>query len=179
MAAAPVRVRTACVRSRLLAPVCPRRLPAVESQAWDTMTCLAGTRGCLGLHWDDLELEHVSRSRRFAMRPPTWGHVSVFAGDLSTAFPFAYPRTGRPVPLRDGLYEDAGPDAIFFGSTTWGGRTGTLVLAPSYPRGGEQGGHLVFRWRAGGQEYAIGVHAWEPLTQAAATLRAIVLSAGA
>ena len=57
MAAAPVRVRTACVRSRLLAPVCPRRLPAVESQAWDTLTCLAGTRGCLGGPAAELRLE--------------------------------------------------------------------------------------------------------------------------
>jgi hypothetical protein len=38
------------------------------------------------------------------------------------------------------------------------------------------GNHLVFRWREGRREYVVSLHAWEPLTEAAATLKAIVAS---
>ena len=36
------------------------------------------------------------------------------------------------------------------------------------------GNHLIFRWREHGRTYALGLHAWEPLSEAVATLRAIV-----
>ena len=52
-----------------------------------------------------------------------------------------------------------------------------LVLAPPYGLGGLMGDHLILRWRERGRDYAIGLHAWEPLTEAAATLDAVVSSA--
>ena len=64
--------------------------------------------------------------------------------------------------------------AIAFGTVRWGGRNGRLYLAPPYLYGGMMGNHLIFRWREGGRSYALGLHAWEPLREAAATLRAIV-----
>jgi len=79
---------------------------------------------------------------------------------------------------RDGLVARPRSRALFFGRFAWGGERGTLVLAPGYPGGGEQGDHLIFRWRRGPVEYAVGLHAWEPLTRTAATLHAIVESTG-
>jgi hypothetical protein len=55
------------------------------------------------------------------------------------------------------------------------GLSGDLILAPSYPRGGMLGNHLVFRWGSK-RRYVVSLHAWEPLLEAEATLRAIVAS---
>jgi hypothetical protein len=64
-----------------------------------------------------------------------------------------------------------------FGVRRWGGRTGWLELAPSYLRGGMLGNHLIFRWGPRGDERIVSLHAWEPLTESADTLRRIVESA--
>jgi hypothetical protein len=122
----------------------------------------------LGLTWDDLELQYFG--------PGPFRHVALFAGDLHHAFPFRYATTGRAAQLRDGLFARPRKAAVYFGKRHWGGKRGTLVLAPGYPSGGERGDHLIFRWSRGGVDYAIGLHAREPLTQAAATLKAIVAS---
>jgi hypothetical protein len=58
----------------------------------------------------------------------------------------------------------------------WGTRDGTLVLAPSFPVGGIDGDHLIFRWQQDDTEYAVSLHAWKPLEGASATLRSIVES---
>lgn len=177
MVVAPANVHRVCERSRLLTTAFPRLLPAVShlpsEHPFEVSLCRIGATGCLGLQWDDLELQHAGAGDH----PPIWAHVAIFAGKLKAAFPFVYPAAGKTVQLRNGLFTRARSGALFFGTTTWGVKTGTLVLAPSYPGGGEQADHLIFRWRANATEYAIGLHAWEPLTQAAATLRAIVRSA--
>ena len=180
MAATPASVRRLCERSRLLSAgaACPRQLPYVgQEPAWDASICLRGRPGCLGLTWDDLELIHSGGG---SLRPPNWSHVAIFAGSLTrVAFPFGFPAGGTVVAVRVGVFTHSGAQPIFFGVTRWGAKTGALALAPDYPRGGEQGGHLIFLWKKDGTAYAIGLHAWEPLMQAAATLRAIVGSTGA
>lgn len=135
--------------------------------------CISNQQGCLGLRWDDVELQHVDFG---PSRPPTWSHVSIFAGHLEKAFPFSCPTSGTAAPLRNGLFARARTNPICFGMARWGHKTGTLVLAPGFTDGGEQGDHLIFRWTSSGVDYAIGLHAWEPLRQAAATLRSIVRS---
>jgi len=134
--------------------------------------CLVGHTGCLGLTWDDLDLVDAG----YGDHPPVWSHLSIYAGDLTRAFGFRYPTGGRRVATLDGLFAKARTRAIFLGAYAWGGRRGTVVLAPDYPGGGEQGGHLIFRWRQSGVDCAIGLHGWEPLAQAFATLRAMVVS---
>lgn len=162
----------------MLAPVCPRRLPYVGpvSQAayYAPGLCRPDRSGCSGVHWDELDIEASGNGDR----PPFFTHVEIFAGDLRGAFPFAYPARGHPLRLANGLFARSRSRPLFFGAHVWAGRRGTLVLAPPYPSGGVQGDHLVFRWRRGSVGYAIGIHAWEPLVQAGATLRAIVVSTG-
>ena len=82
------------------------------------------------------------------------------------------------VTLRDGLMRRARSRTYALGPARWGGRAGRLYLAASYPRGGWLGNHLIFRWRTGRSDYVVSLHAWEPLTETAATLRAIVVRAG-
>jgi hypothetical protein len=85
-----------------------------------------------------------------------------------------YPTTGPRVGKLNGLFAKTRKRAIFLGAFTWGGKHGTVVLAPDNPRGGEQGGHPIFRWRDAGVDYAVGLHAWDPLAQAFATLRKMI-----
>ena len=176
MVAVPSSFLRVCRSSRLLAPACPRRLPATRHLSseppYQVFLCRRGGKGCLGLHWDDLEIQHAGNSNR----PPVWLHVAIFAGNLSGAFPFSYPRSGRARQTRNGLFAVNRRRALFLGERTWGGISGALVLAPSYPAGGEQGDHLIFRWRRGSVGYAVGLHGWEPFLQTVATLEAIVAS---
>jgi hypothetical protein len=170
----PPYVLAYCRTSRRLPLACPHLLPRIghPSPHWETAVCIAGRKGCLGLFWDDLSLVAAGNGDR----PPIWSHVSIYAGDLAPAFRFTYPTHGvRPRRL-DGLFERRRTRAIFLGTYTWGGKQGTVVLAPGYPRGGEQGDHLVFRWRERGMGCAVGLHGWEPLSQALATLRSMVRS---
>lgn len=129
----------------------------------------------MGPTWDDLEIEHVGRGDH----PPLWAHISILAGRIirSPAFPFRYPTNGPPVALRDGLLSGGSATPVFLGNTRWGRKDGTLVLAPSYPDGGMQADHLIFRWTYQGIEHMISIHAWAPLEQAVATLHAVVLAA--
>ena len=105
---------------------------------------------------------------------PSTRHLVVYAG---RRLPFAEAERQRPVGIRNGLTR-RGPlaEPRLLARVTWGGRRGDLVLWRPYPNGGMDGNHLVFRWRDGGVERALTLHEWEPLTEAAATLRAIVES---
>jgi hypothetical protein len=87
-----------------------------------------------------------------------------------------YPNSGRRVSELDGLLARARSHAIYIGTFTWGGRKGSVVLAPDFPAGGEQGNHLIFRWRKSGTDFALGLHGWEPLSRSFATLRQMVIS---
>lgn len=115
-------------------------------------------------------------------RTPSFIHLVVYGGDLGgpkgfqaharSAFPFDWPAPSSARQLVDGLSPQRGTNAIAFGRYTFGDVEGELVLAPAIQA--MDGDHLIFRWRSDEREYAVSLHAWEPLTRAAATLRAIV-----
>jgi hypothetical protein len=63
---------------------------------------------------------------------------------------------------------------VSFGRVRWAGREGLLSLAPSFPTGGFLANHLNFVWREHGVQHTLSLHAWEPLTEAAALLRTMV-----
>jgi hypothetical protein len=170
----PAYVLGYCKKSRLLPLACPHVLPRMSqpSPHWEANLCLIGHVGCAGLRWDDLSLVDAG----YGNGPPIWSHVIIQAGNLAHAFPFKYPTHGSRVSRLDGLYERTRSHAIYVGAFRWGGRHGTVVLAADFPTGGEQGNHLIFRWRSGRTDFAIGLHGWEPLSQAFATLRQMVAS---
>ena len=88
----------------------------------------------------------------------------------------AFPGGRRDTTLRDGIVARKRSKPLLFGSVTWSGKKGALFLAPSYPVGGQIGGHLAFWWRAHGTNYLISIHAWEPLTECRKVLQAMVAS---
>jgi hypothetical protein len=57
-----------------------------------------------------------------------------------------------------------------------GGKEGEVALAPSFPAGGIEGDHLIFRWIEADTAYSISLHAWEPGAESLESLRAVVVS---
>jgi hypothetical protein len=106
-------------------------------------------------------------------------HLAIVGGrvEQSAAGVFEFERT--PLRLRAGLMRRTRERSLFFGRVRWNGLAGDLLLAPGYPLGGMLGNHLIFDFRRAGDRYAVTLHAWEPLPDAAATLRAIVASSDA
>ena len=163
-----------CDRSRRLMLACPHVLPKMSqpSPHWEVDLCLVGHSGCAGLTWDDLSLVDGG----YGTRPPAWSHVIVQAGNLAKAFPFVYPTRGTMVTHLDGLFARTRTRAVYIGAFRWGGKRGTVILAPDFPGGGEQGNHLIFRWRDRQTDFALGLHGWEPLSHAFAALRQMIIS---
>ncbi len=168
------KTRAHCERSGLLRPVCPHLVPRVAAPYLSNLSVeLAG-----GPVLDVFNLErggevpgHPERNR-----PPRMGHVVAVAGNVERLASFHEPRGARREPVRDGLMRRPRAVPVSFGRVRWGGRVGALYLMPPFPGGGVLGNHLVFSWGRPGRPYALSLHAWEPLTEAAATLERMVES---
>jgi hypothetical protein len=163
-----------CRKSELLRPACPRLVPRVRAAYLNHLAVEGrGTRFSLAT----FNLERGARDPDVPERnaPPRMAHLIVVGGHVerSAAGVFDDLRSAR---LSNGLLRRTRNRSLGFGTLRWVGRTGALFLAPSYPRGGMHGDHLIFRWHEGRRDYALSLHAWEPLTEAAATLRAVVAS---
>ncbi len=125
----------------------------------------------------DLQHGAPSDSKPQRNRPPGVLHMTFYAGDVREAIGMAYPGVRHNATLRNGIAAGKRAKPLLFGSVTWSGHMGALFLAPSYPSGGQIGGHLVFWWRAHGTNYLMSIHAWEPLTECSSVLRRVVASA--
>jgi hypothetical protein len=112
-------------------------------------------------------------------RPPQYVHIVLYAAHSSLAprLSFPWPR-GPAERTRDTLLRANRTKPILLGPRDWSGDRGTLVLAPRLIFGGENGDHLIFRWRRAGIEHIVSMHSWAPLREAEATLKAIIASAG-
>jgi hypothetical protein len=163
--ATPPRVLARCRSDVRLRPACPRRIPRING--WETYP--REVDAVFGI-----QLGGEIPGRPELMRPPGNLHLEV-AREPDRWVPFRWP-TGAPSPVRDGLVHERRDRPIPLGSVRWAGRRGSVALAPGYPTGGSQGGHVMFRWRERGTEYVVGMHAWEPFTEAYSTLRRIVAS---
>ncbi len=162
-----------CERSALLRPVCPRSVPRVRFYLSHLSVELRGLGGpVLDVFGMESGGEYPGRPRR--NRPPRMAHVVAAVGDVAGLSPQAVPRGDRPERLRDGVMRRTRKEALSFGRVRWAGRDGVLSLAPSFPTGGFLGNHLNFVWREHGMQHTLSLHAWEPLTEAAATLRTMV-----
>lgn len=166
----PPRAVRRCERFRRLAPACPYLVPAAPFDPSSILFAADSYGGAPGgedwtftLSWG---AEHPGEPA--LDRPPALVHVVATAGDLPRR-----PLAG-PAKARDGLLAKGRRGFLPLGRVTWAGRGGTLVLAPPYPRGGIEGNHLVFEWRANGSTYRLSVHAWEPFSEVPAVLRAVV-----
>lgn len=168
-----------CRTTQILRNVCPMLVPRRPRNSVGAHSEIYPARGID--RWETLDFGWGGANERSPERnrPSRFLHLTIMAGDLfgsSSPFPFPYPTSGPNRSLSD-LDLSAASDAMSLGRFDWGQRSGTLILAPSYENGGGiQGGHLIFNWSADGADYAVGLHAWEPVEVAAETLRRIVVS---
>jgi hypothetical protein len=165
MMATPPAVLARCRSDRDLRPACPTAIPRIRG--WETYPRVVN--GIFGI-----QLGGEIPGKPELMRPPRILHIEV-ALDPDRWVPFRWPTTGAVAP-RDGLVREERPRPLLLGRVTWGGKGGSVALAPGYPVGGSQGNHVMFRWRLEGKTHVVGMHAWEPFTEAYATLRRVVLS---
>ena len=173
----PAAALRACRSDAVLAPACPTKIPRVHLPpgvaGWRTYP--SPPRRVTGIF--GMERGGEIPGKPELMRPPSILHVEVEAARRRKplGIGFSWPTSGAVEP-RDGLVREERQRAVLLGRVAWGGKAGTVVLAPPYPSGGSQGNHVVFRWRAGRTTYLVGMHAWEPFSEAYATLRRIVSS---
>jgi hypothetical protein len=109
-------------------------------------------------------------------RPPRFVGWFLMSGRLREALPTIFPRLQGPGTRPQNGQADARlRHALLLGRMRWGDISGQLVLAPSEGHGAlVYFRYLVFRWRDGGRELAIGLHAWEPFRETVQTLHAMV-----
>jgi hypothetical protein len=171
LTATPGAALRRCRSSALVRPACPLRTPAVPAERLEAHVS-RGLPG-RGAHAFGLQAGAEYPGRPELNRPPNLLHLVLLAGSLGSKPLY---ELSEEVRLRDGLLREVRERGLLFGRVRWGGRSGTLVLAPPFPAGGVEGNHLVFRWSRGRDEYALSLHAWEPLQETAATLRAVAQS---
>jgi hypothetical protein len=166
----PPRLRETCLRVEVLAAHCPAQVPATETR-YRVRELDFGTDS-----YRVMDFEANAPYPRIVRRnaPPRFAHIVLKGGDLTKAFYFEWP-SGPMVSVTDALEGDR-QTPLLLETQSWAGRQGTLVLAPAFPAGGVDGDHLVYRWEEGDREYALSLHAWEPLDQCVATLRVLVES---
>jgi hypothetical protein len=159
-----------CRSSKILARACPRAIPRIAG--WRTYPSYGNpVTDTFGLESGGGELPGKPELNR----PPAMLHFELSASRGRQILSFAWPR-GAAVRPRNGLVRQKRSQPVLLGRILWSGRRGSLALAPSFPVGGSQGNHLIFRWRAGGVTYFLGLHAWEPFLETVATLRKMVAS---
>jgi hypothetical protein len=94
---------------------------------------------------------HTTFTSNLPPPPPYFVHVLVYAAANRSDLPFALLQSSHP------------GHAISLGDVRWAGHNGQLILAPSYPGGGEVGSHLVFTYRHGGTYLGVSLHPWPSL----------------
>jgi hypothetical protein len=170
LAPLPPRLRETCLRVEVLAARCPAEVPATETR-YRVRELEYGTDSYRVMDFES-NAPYPRIGRRNA--PPRFAHVVLKGGDLTKAFYFEWP-SGPMVAVVDALKGNR-QAPLLLGTRSWAGRQGALVLAPAFPAGGVDGDHLVYRWEDGDREYAVSLHAWKPLDECVATLRALVES---
>ncbi|HEY7196262.1 MAG TPA: hypothetical protein VH306_03675 [Gaiellaceae bacterium] len=198
MAAPPSGAAEVCARLELLRAICPRSVPeapygnagppiGVQGAYADggAASCLDGQAnahkiGSTRCVYETFQLEAGAPTQE-GTPPPRFAHATFYASrrPIPRLFGLRAWCAGGRKPLADGLVRRRLEQGVCLGPVRAGGEAGTLALEPTYPVGGEVGGHLVLSWKRGGVEYAATLHAWAPLRQAVAVLRRMVSSARA
>jgi hypothetical protein len=169
----PATLSTRCESLRLLRAACPTLIP----HAAGPLTVSGESIPSNGFAVFDLQYGVPHERRTRLNRPPAVLHLTIVAGPKPGNLfgGMAYPGS-KDATLANGLDVGTRRKPLLFGPRRWGGHLGSLFLAPSYPFGGQIGGHLTFWWQSGGSGYVISLHAWEPLRECARVLQAIVAS---
>jgi hypothetical protein len=169
------------VKGWLLRPACPRSVP-VSGSGTTRPNVVAGCSGgptmtdvplaskeCRFAQWSYLTYGPtipgaqngiVVEASELTPPPPYFVHVLVYGTTDVSALGFALPR-GRPTPLTDTLLQRTNRRrAVLISRVVWAGHSGELILAPSFPGGGEMGSHLIFSYKTGRIYRGLSLHPW-------------------
>lgn len=190
MSATPPPALGLCERIWLMRRICPREVPFTNGRpqprtagpygAGAFAGCSSagrtpieeplGSKRCAEALWDyqilptHLPLPAWTHGKTIlspsdVLPPPWYVHVLLYAAVGGS--PFQYPlQPGGPRRLTESLISSFHSRAISLGRIRWAGISGMLELGPSYPAGGEAGGHLIFSFSVHGVYYGITLHAW-------------------
>ncbi|MDQ3619777.1 MAG: hypothetical protein M3391_06550 [Actinomycetota bacterium] len=167
LVAMPSKMLASCRRFAELEPACPARVPAIEKSAF-TRAKASREAKQLWVFFAEWNAPRPGLSEKNA--PPEFAHVNAYAATPDMMVPFESEDIGEEMPA------GRRTTGLNVGERTWNGRTGELVLAPSYPHGGLEGDHLVFEWKQDDLTYSLSLHAWDSIDETEATLRAMVES---
>ena len=183
MMAMPSQLASRCRSSTVLRSACPQRIPKVPHKHGGGLIHELVAAGPIHLKasaFAVFDLQHGAPHEQETRlnRPPAVLHLTIVGGSRpSNLFGgMTYPGSKTNAQLKNGLDTGTRRDPLLFGQRVWGGHTGALFLAASFPFGGEIGGHLSFWWRSRGRGYVVSIHAWEPLSECEDVLRRIVAS---
>jgi hypothetical protein len=160
-----------CTDVAELEPACPTQMPQVIAEDRRARAFRSGQSSVFFAEWSG---PYAGLSRRNA--PPRFAHVNVIASPVDHPLAFNWP-TGATTAL-EGLNNAPKKrgEPLLLGAYTWAGKKGEVALAPSFPAGGIEGDHLIFRWVEAGTAYSISLHAWKPAVESFDALRAVVAS---
>ena len=164
----PPKALLKCQAHPELRPACPTRVPVIDNLSRPRALAFKQGRAlrAFSIEWNAPYPRLTSKNA-----PPRFAHVIVYGGDLTSStddFDVKEEWEGH-IPANRNFGLD-------FGEPTWNGRRGELILAPPHPLGGMDGDHLVFRWTGDETSYSVSLHAWDPIEETRATLKAIIES---
>ena len=165
--AMPPKMLAGCTRFEELRPACPAMVPEIEKSAFSSSKASREAKE-LWVFFAEWNVPRRGLSEKNA--PPQFAHVNAYAAVPDMMVQFESEELGDDSP------SGTRTTALTLGERTWNGRTGELVLAPSYPHGGLEGDHLIFEWTQDDLTYSLSLHAWDSLDETEATLEAMVES---
>jgi hypothetical protein len=172
--AIPQSVLIKCTDVTALSSACPTQMPKVIDERRRARVFRTGASSVFFAEWSG---PYPGLTPRNA--PSRFVHINVIVSPLGQPLAFRWP-TRRTGDLEDlGRVPKKRDEPLLVGAYTWGGRDGEVALAPSFPAGGIEGDHLIFRWIQAETAYSISLHAWEPMGESINGLRAVVESVAA
>ena len=167
----PAAALSKCQRTEYIRAACPQDLPSARSDYHRVVT--SDEQETPGYRLMSLEWGGAHKGIDPRNSPPQFVHLIIWGGDLERAW--AWRQSGRSTRL-EGEPPHEREHGILLARPRWTCEAGELVLAPSYPSGGMNGEHLMYMWTEEETEFAMSLHAWEPVSETIGTLRAIVRS---
>jgi hypothetical protein len=171
MMAIPQPLLDKCTDVADLEASCPTKMPQVINEGHRARAFRSGRSSVFFVEWGG---PYPGLTPRNA--PPRFAHLNVIASPIDHPLAFKWP-TRATTPLGDLDNVPKRRDApLLLGAYTWGDRQGEVALGPSFPAGGSEGDHLIYRWIEADTAYSISLHAWKPAVDSFDALRAVVAS---
>jgi hypothetical protein len=160
-----------CTRVAALRSACPTKMPQLTEQAHRAKAFRTGRSSVFYVEWSG---PYPGITRRNA--PPRFAHINVIASPVDHPLAFDWPAQMITEIEELANAQEKRDEPLLLGAYTWGGKSGEVALAPSFPAGGIEGDHLIFRWIETETAYSISLHAWKPLVESLNDLKAVVES---